>query len=453
MSEEFKKNGCSPSDCASCQGGCDINNEHHTITLTMDDDTEVECAILTVFPVENKEYIALLPLDENGQNQTGEVYLYSFSRTENGDPMLANIEDDDEYEDSARSGKRTKVIIGVGAGVVVVLAVVLVVLLRSLFGGSSAKEYQVPDLTGKTVQEAQDYIDNDATLKGHFTVKESETTKASDLPEGTIVEQTPDSTRTVKAESTTITVTLSSGPDASTQEQTEFTMSDYTDQDYRKVMTELQNLNMKLVVKCEQEFSDTVTEGNIIRTDPSSGATVKQGATVTLYYSKGAENTDREMIDVIGLTEKDAKNALSNLNLGLRVNVDSEYNDAEEGTIFYQSIPEKGTVKKGDTINLKVSLGKDPNASDNTTSETQKMVKLLGLKEADAKSVIARLGLNATYTSDYSSSYDEGDVCYQSIPQDTPVTKGESIQITISLGEKPSSGGNTDTGNTDNTEG
>lgn len=398
------------------------------------------------------------PVDEDDQDAT--VYraptrrpTARFEREEPEEDEPEYDEDDDEYEDSARSGKRTKVIIGVGAGVVVVLAVVLVVLLRSLFGGSSAKEYQVPDLTGKTVQEAQDYIDNDATLKGHFTVKESETTKASDLPEGTIVEQTPDSTRTVKAESTTITVTLSSGPDASTQEQTEFTMSDYTDQDYRKVMTELQNLNMKLVVKCEQEFSDTVTEGNIIRTDPSSGATVKQGATVTLYYSKGAENTDREMINVIGLTEKDAKNALSNLNLGLRVNVDSEYNDAEEGTIFYQSIPEKGTVKKGDTINLKVSLGKDPNASDNTTSETQKMVNLLGLKEADAKSVIARLGLNATYTSDYSSSYDEGDVCYQSIPQDTPVTEGESIQITISLGEKPSSGGNTDTGNTDNTEG
>lgn len=400
----------------------------------------------------------VVPADEDDQDAT--VYraptrrpAARFEREEPDEDEREYDEDDDEYEDSARSGKRTKVIIGVGAGVVVVLAVVLVVLLRSLFSGNSDKEYQVPDLTGKTVQEAQDYIDNDATLKGHFTVKESETTKASGLPEGTIVEQTPDSTRTVKAESTTITVTLSSGPDASTQEQTEFTMSDYTDQDYRKVMTELQNLNMKLVVKCEQEFSDTVTEGNIIRTDPSSGATVKQGATVTLYYSKGAENTDREMIDVIGLTEKDAKNALSNLNLGLRVNVDSEYNDAEEGTIFYQSIPEKGTVKKGDTINLKVSLGKDPNASDNTTSETQKMVKLLGLKESDAKSVIARLGLNATYTSDYSSSYDEGDVCYQSIPQDTPVTEGESIQITISLGEKPSSGGNTDTGNTDNTEG
>lgn len=106
MSEELKNAGCSASDCASCCdsscSGCGSSDEEHrTITLTMDDNTEVECAILTIFPVEDKEYIALLPLDENGQNQTGEVYLYVFSRTEAGDPMLANIESDEEYEKAA----------------------------------------------------------------------------------------------------------------------------------------------------------------------------------------------------------------------------------------------------------------------------------------------------------------------------------------------------------------
>lgn len=105
MSDEFNKNGCAPSDCASCTANCEskVDEAHHTITLTMDDDTEVECAILTIFPVENKEYIALLPLDENGQNETGEVYLYSFSRTADGDPMLANIEDDEEYDAAANA--------------------------------------------------------------------------------------------------------------------------------------------------------------------------------------------------------------------------------------------------------------------------------------------------------------------------------------------------------------
>ena len=93
MSDEFNKSGCAPSDCASCTANCEsrVDEAHHTITLTMDDDTEVECAILTIFPVENKEYIALLPLDENGQNETGEVYLYSFSRTADGDPTLPQM--------------------------------------------------------------------------------------------------------------------------------------------------------------------------------------------------------------------------------------------------------------------------------------------------------------------------------------------------------------------------
>lgn len=105
MSEELK-NSCDSaactSDCSSC--GCDCGGSvgnHHTITLTMDDDKEVECAILTVFPVDKKEYIALLPLDENGQNHDGEVYLYTFERTEAGDPMLANIESEEEYNRAA----------------------------------------------------------------------------------------------------------------------------------------------------------------------------------------------------------------------------------------------------------------------------------------------------------------------------------------------------------------
>ena len=102
MSEELKNAGCSASDCASCCdsscSGCGSSDEEHrTITLTMDDNTEVECAILTIFPVEDKEYIALLPLDENGENEDGEVYIYRYDNS-TGTPQLENIEDDDEYE-------------------------------------------------------------------------------------------------------------------------------------------------------------------------------------------------------------------------------------------------------------------------------------------------------------------------------------------------------------------
>lgn len=68
-----------------------------TVTLTLDDDTEVECAIVSIFPAGDKEYIALLPI-EGSEAEDGEVFIYRYTETEGGEPSLENIEDDDEYE-------------------------------------------------------------------------------------------------------------------------------------------------------------------------------------------------------------------------------------------------------------------------------------------------------------------------------------------------------------------
>ena len=71
--------------------------EEMTVTLTLDDDTEVECLVLTIFTAGERDYIALLPM-EGEDSEEGEVYLYRYSETEDGTPVLDNIEDDDEYE-------------------------------------------------------------------------------------------------------------------------------------------------------------------------------------------------------------------------------------------------------------------------------------------------------------------------------------------------------------------
>ncbi|SEV93130.1 DUF1292 domain-containing protein [[Clostridium] fimetarium] len=71
--------------------------EKDTVTLTLDDDTEVECEIVSIFPVGEKEYIALLPM--NGEEaEDGEVFIYRYTESADGEPDLENIEDDDEYE-------------------------------------------------------------------------------------------------------------------------------------------------------------------------------------------------------------------------------------------------------------------------------------------------------------------------------------------------------------------
>jgi len=71
--------------------------EEMTVTLTLDDGKELECVVLTIFPAGDKEYIALLPMEDE-EAEEGEVYLYRYTEDEDGQPNLENIEDDDEYE-------------------------------------------------------------------------------------------------------------------------------------------------------------------------------------------------------------------------------------------------------------------------------------------------------------------------------------------------------------------
>ena len=74
-------------------------NETLTVTLTLDNDEELECAVLTIFETEGREYIALLPLNEDGNSDDGQVYLYRFiNNGEDAEPDLENIEDDAEFD-------------------------------------------------------------------------------------------------------------------------------------------------------------------------------------------------------------------------------------------------------------------------------------------------------------------------------------------------------------------
>lgn len=80
----------------------ETEESYTTVELTLDNDEVIECAILTVYEAAGNEYIALLPLDENLEpNEAGDVYLYQYNETEDGEPDLGNIEDDEEYEIAA----------------------------------------------------------------------------------------------------------------------------------------------------------------------------------------------------------------------------------------------------------------------------------------------------------------------------------------------------------------
>lgn len=80
------------------------DDEEMTVELELEDGQVVNCAIITILTVDKKDYIALLPLDENGNNDDGEVWFYRYAEDENdpnAEPSLSYIDDDDEYENVA----------------------------------------------------------------------------------------------------------------------------------------------------------------------------------------------------------------------------------------------------------------------------------------------------------------------------------------------------------------
>ena len=72
-----------------------------TVEIELTDGKKVTCAIVTILTVSSKDYIVLLPLDENGQAGDGEVWFYGYREDENDpnvEPELIYIDDDEEYE-------------------------------------------------------------------------------------------------------------------------------------------------------------------------------------------------------------------------------------------------------------------------------------------------------------------------------------------------------------------
>ncbi|CUR61710.1 Two-component serine/threonine-protein kinase PK-1 with PASTA sensors [metagenome] len=101
-------------------------------------------------------------------------------------------------------------------------------------------------------------------------------------------------------------------------------------------------------------WSETVPEGQVIRTSPKAGTTVKPGAAVDLVLSKGRKPI--AVKDWTGKSFDDAKAALEKRRLEVTV-TGEEYSDTvPEGDVISQD-PTTGTLFRGDTVSFVVSQG------------------------------------------------------------------------------------------------
>ncbi len=72
--------------------------EEATVSMTLEDGTELECDVVAIFPVDGKDYIALLPDKVIDGYEENEVFLYRYKELEGDDISLEPIDDEEEYE-------------------------------------------------------------------------------------------------------------------------------------------------------------------------------------------------------------------------------------------------------------------------------------------------------------------------------------------------------------------
>jgi len=70
----------------------EIIDEPLTLTLTLEDGKELNCEVLATLELDDKEYIAVLPEDED------EFWIYEYSENEDGTLSINNIDDDDTFD-------------------------------------------------------------------------------------------------------------------------------------------------------------------------------------------------------------------------------------------------------------------------------------------------------------------------------------------------------------------
>jgi serine/threonine-protein kinase len=182
----------------------------------------------------------------------------------------------------------------------------------------------------------------------------------------------------------------------------------------------------EIIIRAER--TNDVEFGFVIRTDPESGASLKQGDAIVMYVSEGAPLG--VLFDVTGESREAATKKLTDQ--GLTVSASDEASDAVPvGNVISWSVAKQPTLVAGDEvlqgtlINLVVSSG----------PALRSVPLLVGMKLEDATATALELGLVLGVTPDsFSPDVAIGLIGAQSPPPGQFVPKGSTIVYSISLG-------------------
>jgi serine/threonine-protein kinase len=129
---------------------------------------------------------------------------------------------------------------------------------------------------------------------------------------------------------------------------------DVTDKSLQEAVKELENLGFVVEAKTEEQYSETVEEGNVIKTNPQSGRTVKKGTSVTITVSLGLEGFLAE--NYVGKNYIEIQTMLKTK--GIEVELEekecTEKDNVKADTVLAQDVEVGTELKKGDKVTLTI---------------------------------------------------------------------------------------------------
>ncbi|EAH3954783.1 Stk1 family PASTA domain-containing Ser/Thr kinase [Listeria monocytogenes] len=242
-----------------------------------------------------------------------------------------------EVAPEENKGKKKKIALIVSS--VIIIFIIGILLLWLL--GKSPDEVAVPDVSGKTEDQAVALLQKEGFVIGKTAEKNSD-----EVAEGKVINTDPEAGE-MKEKGTKINLFVSIG-------SKKITMDDYTGRSYTdtKALLEEQGFNN---ISSEEAYSSEVEKGLIISQTPTQGTDVVAKSTdVKFVVSKGAEPISLK--DLRGYTKTAVEDYASPL--GLKVSSKEENsNTVEKGQVISQS-PSAGTaMNPGDTIEIVISAG------------------------------------------------------------------------------------------------
>ncbi len=331
-------------------------------------------------------------------------------------------EREEEEEPPRRDKKSIAIIAGIFAAAVLLVVLLFKLILGDFGPAGSNKSYPVPDIRGKTVEEAQEM----EGVKDIFLIEVQGTRTTEEYQPGQIVEQDPAAGRTRKS-NLVIQVYVAAEPE-------KVPMKDLVGMEYRQARVLLTDMGLDLKITTETVSSDKYGADAVIETVPAADEPLVAGQTVILRVSTGPET-----VTVPTFTGQDIANAVQNAqDLGLTVGeiTYDTFSFAPQGQVIEQSIKPTSEVPGGTKISFTVSGQK--NSDDATAarvveftmpSDMEGMIKVEFEQDSvtlDSQYINASMGtVTYTFTGKTGTS---SNVCAVFTSMNTGATKVSAIQ-------------------------